>query len=360
MRSAAGDSAPAPVNITFSNSLHLRAHGVNLPNTAPVAAGSVQLVNAFPGVTLAPVAIASPPGETQRLFVVEREAKIKLIANVTAPTPSASVFLDLQAMLAARGQGETIDAGINGEFGLLGLAFHPSYAQNRQFFIFYSVNIAGTHYERLSRMTARADNANLADTSSELILIDQLDREPNHNGGDLHFGPMAASTCRSAMKEGNMTCGRTASASTSISVRADRRGQTTRQPRAEPASRLAARQRGCPLRRAAGQSVHRRFQLQWRPSIPRRCARYSWGCGLRNPWRFSFDPLNGDLWLGDVGQDSYEEINLITKGGNYGWAAREGTHADPAYRRLASVPSIRNSNTRISISAAICTTRETR
>lgn len=333
VRSAAGDSVPATVNITFSNSLRIPRHGVNLPNTAPVAAGSVQLVNAFPGVTFEqPVAIASPPGETQRLFVVEREAKIKLVADVTAPTPAASVFLDLQAMLAARGQGETIDAGINGEFGLLGLAFHPSYAQNRQFFIFYSVNIAGTHYERLSRMTARADNANLADTSSELILIDQLDREPNHNGGDLHFGPDGYLYV-SLGDEGGQYDVRQNSQRIDLNffsglLRIDVDKQPgSLDPNPHPAVPLdngVARFAVPPGNPFIGASSFNGAAVD-----PAQVRTEFWAVGLRNPWRFSFDPLNGDLWLGDVGQDSYEEINLITKGGNYGWAAREGTHAGP-------------------------------
>lgn len=333
VRSAAGLSAPASVNITFSNRLRIPRYGVKVPDTAPVATGSVQLVNALPGVTFnEPVAIASPPDETRRLFVVEREAKIKLVADVTAPVPVASTFLDLQAMLAARGRGETIDAGANGEFGLLGLAFHPAYAQNGQFFLFYSVNLAGVYFERLARLTARADNPNLADPSSEVILIDQLDREPNHNGGDLHFGPDGFLYV-SLGDEGAQYDARENGQRIDLNffsglLRIDVDKQPgSRAPNPHPAVPLD----GGVARYAvpAGNPFVGATSFNGAAVDASQVRTEFWAVGLRNPWRFSFDPLNGDLWLGDVGQDSYEEINLITKGGNYGWAAREGTHAGP-------------------------------
>src|SRR5687767_4069139 len=123
----------------------------------------------------APVALVTPPGETNRLFIVEQNGRISLITNLTAATPTILTFLDFRTRVS-----------FAGEMGLLGLAFHPRYQENGTFFIFYCA--ANNRRNRLSRLTVSAD-PNAANPASEVILIDQIDDYSNHNGGDLHFGP---------------------------------------------------------------------------------------------------------------------------------------------------------------------------
>src|SRR5438132_13849660 len=142
--------------------------------------------NAFGNLTLTdPIAIASPPGETNRLFIVEQAGRIAVITNLTAPTHT--LFLDVSSRVQG---GVPLD-----ETGLLGLAFHPGYATNRYFFVFYSTRsttpgvATNALHERLSRFQTMADNSDQADPNSEVVLLNQYDPAANHNGGDLHFGP---------------------------------------------------------------------------------------------------------------------------------------------------------------------------
>ncbi|OYV02089.1 MAG: hypothetical protein CFE26_22400, partial [Verrucomicrobiales bacterium VVV1] len=116
-------------------------------------------------------------------------AKIKHIPDVTAVAPTQNVFLNLQTAITGRTPAETIEGGGNAEHGLLGLAFHPNYASNGYFYVAYTVRInAGSYYQRISRFQVSADPI-VANPTSELILLQQLDEGANHDGGDLHFGP---------------------------------------------------------------------------------------------------------------------------------------------------------------------------
>ncbi|RYD39354.1 MAG: hypothetical protein EOP85_16090, partial [Verrucomicrobiaceae bacterium] len=180
-----GQSTTGTVTITFSTALKIPAPSVKVPSSPPPTAYS--LPNAFGSLTFAqPVCLVTPPGETQRLFVCEKDGLLKVVTDVDASSPASPVFLNLPALLSSRGN-ESMEA--NGECGLLGLAFHPDYATNRHFYVFYSVIKNTLRYQRVSRFTTQTGNPNLADAGSELILMEQRDEHNNHNGGDLHFGP---------------------------------------------------------------------------------------------------------------------------------------------------------------------------
>ncbi|HUL51043.1 MAG TPA: PQQ-dependent sugar dehydrogenase, partial [Candidatus Nitrosotalea sp.] len=136
-------------------------------------------VRILPSLTFnQPVCVASPPGETNRLFVLEKTGSIVVITNLASPT--RTVFMSL-----------TVDA--QSESGLIGLAFHPGYATNRYFYVFYSLDLATSQgnglHQRISRFQTSASNTNQALPGTELALITQFDTAGNHNGGDLHFGP---------------------------------------------------------------------------------------------------------------------------------------------------------------------------
>jgi glucose/arabinose dehydrogenase len=228
--------------------------------------------------------------ESNRLFVVEKAGRIGVIQN-NARLPE--YFLDIALLVKSDGY----------EQGLLGLAFHPSYEQNGHFFVYYT-NTSAQHV--VVRYTVRADNPNRADLSSAKQVLFMDDRYPNHNGGMIAFGP-----------DGNLYIGTGDGGGAGDPLRA---GQDTRTllgkilrinvdnlPYTVPADNPFAN----------GKTVNGKTGL---PEI--------WSYGWRNPWRFSFDRATGDMYVGDVGQNAYEEISYEkagTPGGqNYGWNVMEG------------------------------------
>ncbi len=211
-------------------------------------------------------------GGDSRLFILEQRGLIRLVVDgQLLPTP----FLDLTSI---------VDDSAN-ERGLLGLAFHPDYAANGQFFVNFT-GAGGDTYVR--RYTVSAD-PNLADSGSGKTLLHITQPYPNHNGGDIVFGP--DSLLYIGMGDGGdqgdpQSNGQNPTALLAKLLRLD-----VNTPNAKP--EIAA-------------------------------------MGLRNPWRFSFDRATGDLWIGDVGQDLWEEIDFVpapfTPGLNFGWNLFEGTH----------------------------------
>lgn len=259
----------------------------------------------------APVAIASPPGETNRLFIVEQVGRISVVTNLTT-TPGVGTFLDIRTRV-----------NFNGEQGLLGLAFHPRYAENGYFYVFYVT--PDPRVDRLARYQVSSTNTNQADPASELVLFSQPDDYSNHNGGDLHFGPDGYLYV-SLGDEGNggdpqLNSQRIDKDFFSSILRIDvdkREGNLLPNPHEAlggvtnyfvPADN--------PFVGAAN--------FNGLTVIPSRVRMEIWAIGLRNPWRMSFDRETGMLWVGDVGQSAREEIDIITRGGNYGWNYREGT-----------------------------------
>ncbi|WP_367873990.1 LamG-like jellyroll fold domain-containing protein [Luteolibacter sp. Populi] len=331
-----GSTATGTVTIHFAASLRLTNPALAMPEAPP--ANTWQLVDALPGLSFTePICIASIPGNTQRLFVCERIAKIKHIPDVTAATPTQNVFLDLQAAVAGRTPTETIEGGGNAEHGLLGLAFHPLYASNGYFYVAYTVRISGgSYYQRISRFHVSANPA-LADPTSELILLQQLDEGSNHDGGDLHFGPNDGYLYYTAGDE----LAQRDILQNSQKINLDffsgifRIDVDKKPANLEPNPHTAIPTDGGIARFSVPRDnpfVHTSFDGPWNGTYngntitPLSSVRTEFWCtGLRHTWRFSFD-TNGDLWAGDVGQDTYEEVNKIVKGGNYGWVYREGMH----------------------------------
>jgi len=367
---AGGQSPVATVNITISSALRIPNSNLNMPATPPPTA--VQVVLAYPGLTFTiPVCFASPPGDAKRLFVCELGGKIKVIPDVTAPTATSSQVLDLVQVISTptRTPAETWPVGPTGESGLLGLAFHPDYATNGYFYVTYMVaksNDTAFGYQRLSRFTVPADQigqpAPVADPASELILIEQRDREDNHSGGDLHFGADGYLYWTTG-DEGDPND----QWNNSQHLELNFFGAMARIDVDKKPGNLEPNAHPNPTAAGLGYSAVNAIP---RDEIPAGSghffARYSvpidnpyvatskggtwngmfngsaisaanlpyvrsefWAVGLRSPWRFCIDEPTGEIWLGDVGQNTYEELNLITKGGNYGWAFREGLHAGP-------------------------------
>jgi uncharacterized repeat protein (TIGR03806 family) len=307
-------SATAVVHVVVSDAVRLENGLVSLPASLPST--SHRLENAFPGLTFSqPLAITSPPGEANRLFIVEKGGRIAVIPDLQNPT--VSTFL-------------TRTVSTTGEQGLLGMAFHPNYAQNGFFYVFYTTT--GTRYDRISRYSVSATNPNAADPASELVLIQQLDEASNHNGGDMHFGPDGYLYVSLGDEGGGNDQYNNAQLINKDFFAGVIRIDVDRLPgNLEPNDHPA-------VMRDAGVARYKvPVDNPWVGATsfngatvdPAEVITEFYAVGLRNPWRMSFDRLTGDLWLADVGQGAREEINKIRHGGNYGWAFREGFIAGP-------------------------------
>ncbi|MCQ3931874.1 MAG: glucose dehydrogenase [Chloroflexi bacterium] len=235
-----------------------------------------------------PLFVTTPPGDNDRLFVVDQSGEIYIIQEgAMLETP----FLDISGIVNDSGN----------EQGLLGLAFHPDYAENGYFFINYTAQDGSTV---VARYSVSADDPNLADPDSEKVVIWIEQPFANHNGGMLAFGPdgylyIGMGDGGSAGDPSNN--GQDPFTLLGTMLRLD----INTEPYAIPPDNPFA------------------DGTEGRPEI--------WAIGLRNPWRFSFDRATGDLYIADVGQNQYEEVNFqpadSTGGENYGWNIYEGRHS---------------------------------
>lgn len=240
-----------------------------------------------------PVFAASPPGDLQRLFVLELSGKIKIIRNGAV---LAAPFLDL----GASGLNRIVSGG---ERGLLGLAFHPDYANNGYFFVNYTA--AGTGATVVERFRASAQ-PDLAIATSGVVFLTVQQPQANHNGGCIAFGP--DHKLYVGMGDGGGF--------------------------ADQGPGHAAIGNGQALDTLHGKLLRLDVDLP-APHVPPDNPYFGsssalgeiWHLGLRNPWRFSFDALTGELYLGDVGQEDREEIHVAPAGAanrNFGWRCMEG------------------------------------
>lgn len=292
------------------------------PPPAPVTVYALE--DAFPGARFSkPLAIASPPGETNRLFVVEQTGSIQELSGIDGRMLVKQPFLDL----TERPDGKLVSTG---ECGVLGLAFHPDYSRNRRFFVYYSLKIGDKLHQRLSSFQVSRDNPQRADGGSEQPLITQQDPASNHNGGDLHFGPdrcLYISVGDGGGANDVFDNARFIDKGFFAAIlRIDVDGRPgALPPNPHPAVALDGAGRAfyaVPVDNPfVGATSHHGRALD-----PAAVRTEIWATGLRNAWRFSFDPPTGRLFAGDVGQNLYEEVDLITRGGDYGWSHREGLH----------------------------------
>jgi glucose/arabinose dehydrogenase len=246
-----------------------------------------------------PLYVTAPPGDTDRVFVVEQGGTIRVMRD---GKKLATPFLDIRSLVTA-----------GGEQGLLSMAFAPDYAQSGRFYVDYTDKDGDTRIVEYKRRTA-----DTADPGSARLVIRYADPQPNHNGGLILFGP--DKLLYVGWGDGG--------------AEGDPHG-------AHGNGQNLASLWGKLLRIDPRQSGSRAYTVpSSNPFVHRAGARpeiYSWG--LRNPWRFSFDQLNGDLSIGDVGQDTTEEIDFVKRGGargrNFGWKAYEG---DRRYDKGTSAP----------------------
>ena len=253
------------------------------PCSTPVAGESVML-RQIGQVSNAALLVTAPPLDT-RLFVVERAGAIRIFeAGTLLPTP----FLDL---------GDDIVAG--GEQGLLGLAFHPQYATNGQFFVFYTTNNANV----VARCAVSAADRNRAEPTCTPVLS-VPDFAGNHNGGMIEFGADSLLYIGTGDGGGGGDPQRTAQNPMNL---------LGKMLRIDVDNKAPGMEYGVPADNpyVGGGGAPEVFML-----------------GLRNPWRWSFDRGTGDMWIGDVGQGRTEELTVLRpaqqKGANLGWSIYEG------------------------------------
>jgi glucose/arabinose dehydrogenase len=212
--------------------------------------------------------VTSPPDDIRR-FVVEQQGRVKIITDTGLVT-----FLDVSN-----------DIACCGEQGLLGLAFHPKYATNGRFFVFYTTSDANVIVE----YKVSATDPNAADPASKKVLLTIDDFATNHNGGMMEFGP-----------DGKLYVG---TGDGGGGGDPNKNGQN-------PTAQLG-----------------KLLRLDVDAATP---APENYAIGLRNPWRWAFDPANGDLYIGDVGQGELEELDFIPAGTpagvNFGWSMYEGSN----------------------------------
>jgi uncharacterized repeat protein (TIGR03806 family) len=327
---AGGVSAPATVSITFATSLRIPNANLNVPPAPP--ATTYTTTPAFGTLPFnLPINLATVPGDTQRLFVVQRGGVIRMIPNVAAPSPGSSVFLDLAALCTSRG--ETLLTNV--DRGLMSMAFHPQHAANGRFFVWYSVMAGGQNYYRISRFNVQAGDPNLADTASEAVLIQQLEPNGFHLGTDMHFGTDGYLYVSAGDGGGQNDSRRNGQRIDFNFHCALMRLDVDKRPGNPEPNLHASVPRDAGIARysipadnpfvTANPTVP--FNGQNLPAANVRTEFFS--VGLRNPFRFSVDAPTGEIWIGDVGQDAREEINLAANGANFGWSWREGTIAGP-------------------------------
>jgi quinoprotein glucose dehydrogenase len=260
-----------------------------------------------------PVWMSEAPDGTGRLFVVYQTGKILVVKKGSAGG-DAKEFFNIEAR----------DPKVDNECGLLSIAFHPGFATNHLFYVYYNQRSpAGQHTEPqnypirtvISEFSVSTNDPDQADLKSERIILEVPQPFGNHKGGELAFGP-----------DGYLYLGLGDGGNGGDPFGS---GQST--------STLLAKMLRIDVSSPStvGHGRNQRH-LQYtipsdnpfvnEPDINSGARKEIYAYGLRNPWRYSWDRATGALWCGDVGQDLWEEVDLIVKGGNYGWSVREGAH----------------------------------
>lgn len=229
-----------------------------------------------------------PDDGSGRMFIVEQAGSIRIATNGSL---AATPFLDITGK---------VDAG--GELGLLGLAFHPQFSQNHLFYVHYDRVSHGQLQSVIAEYRVSTSDANQAEPNSERIVLTVDQFFSNHKGGQIVFGP-----------DGFLYIGLGDGGS-----------------EGDPPGN------GQNLQTLLGKMLrvdvdHANGGLQYaipadNPFVSGGGLPEIWAYGFRNPWRFSFDRDSGRLFVGDVGQDTYEEIDIVAGGGNFGWNTMEGMH----------------------------------
>ena len=263
------------------------------PGTASIETNQVFVNLSFD----TPLVLLQARKDAGRWFVAEQAGKVLVFDNDPMVTAGdITTFIDISGQVTS-----------GGERGLLGMAFHPNFPATPQVFLSYTgpdPNNGNVQSSFVSRFTSIDDGLTL-DPTTELVIIKVVQPFPNHNGGNIAFGPdgflyigwgdggAGNDPQQNAQNTGNLL-------GAMLRIDVDQ-GNPYSMPPGNPFAGMTCNTGGCPE---------------------------IYAYGLRNPWRWSFDALDGDLWLGDGGQGALEEVDIIDLGGNYGWPLFEGTQCN--------------------------------
>jgi glucose/arabinose dehydrogenase len=257
---------------------------VNPPPPGPVTIALSPVVSGLSS----PLDLEIPDDTNGRLFVVEQGGTIRIIKSgslLSAP------FLDISTKVV-----------FNGEMGLLGVAFHPNFAADPRFYVNYVRDVSGQKQTVISEYQVQAGNPDLADPASERILLTVNQPFGNHKGGQLAFGP-----------DGFLYIGL-----------GDGGGEGDPLGNGQKLNTLLGKMLRIDVDHT---DSGRQYAIPPdNPFVGGGGLPEIWAYGFRNPWRFSFDRSSNRLFVGDVGQDNYEEVDIGQKGGNFGWNIMEGAH----------------------------------
>jgi glucose/arabinose dehydrogenase len=256
----------------------------------PIEKGPIIAQVAFPNLSFdRPVDFQHAGDNSDRIFVVEQRGVIAVFQN-DSEVEEKLIFLNIESKVNDQGNEE----------GLLGLAFHPDYENNGYLFVNYTA--ASPRRTVISRFQVSNNDPNRADESSELVILEFNQPFSNHNGGQLSFGP-----------DGYLYIASGDGGSGGDPQNHGQRPETLLGAilRIDVNKQEGGRNYGMPEDNPFVNNTE-----GFREEI--------YAYGLRNPWRFSFDPPTNTLWTADVGQNRAEEIDIISKGGNYGWRTMEG------------------------------------
>ena len=258
-----------------------------------------------------PVMLAEAPDGSGRLFVVDQTGVIRVVDS--DGTVQSDPFLDISDRV--------VDLNANyDERGLLGLAFHPDFENNGRFFVYYSAPLRAEapddfdHTSHLSEFLVSADDPNRANPNSEQVLLQVDQPQSNHNAGTLAFGPEDGYLYVSIGDGGGANDVGVGHVEDWYEDNEGGNGQDVTQNLLGNILRIDV-DGGDPYGIPPDN-----------PFVDEDGLDEIYAYGLRNPYRFSFDRANGSLLVGDAGQELYEEVSLVTAGGNYGWNVKEGVH----------------------------------
>lgn len=276
-------------------------------NEAVAGGTPLTTIRVTSGLT-SPLFVTHAPGDTDRIFIIEQPGRIRILdISVEPPVLRGTPFLDITSRVR-----------FGGERGLLGMAFHPDFANNGFFYVNYTSLNGVDGDTRVSRFHVPPGVPNQADDSSELFLLEIAQPQANHNGGWLAFGPdgylyIATGDGGRFNDEGP---GHTTGTGNGQDITANLLGKMLRiDVDTDDFPAEAQRNYGIPPSN---------------PFVGITGDDEIWAYGLRNPWRNAFDSLTGDLYIADVGQGTWEEVDFqasdSTGGENWGWRCREGAH----------------------------------
>lgn len=265
--------------------------GAGAASAAAAPIPDVRVQRLFPSLALKrPLQVVQAPNDDERLLILEQAGRVLAVKRGDRAVKQGDLFLDIRERVNDR----------NNEEGLLSLAFHPDFAKNREFFVYYTAEPPKRSV--LSRFKASEDGLRGLPESEE-VLLEIAQPYWNHNGGTVCFGPdgmlylgVGDGGAAGDPKEAGQDLGQHLAKILRIDVNRKDPGK----PYAIPPDNPFVGVRGA------------------KPEV--------WAYGMRNPWRMAFDRKTGELWTGDVGQNEWEEIDIVVRGGNYGWNVREGAH----------------------------------